>query len=182
MARLVTGYVENYYPVGKIVGVRGIKGEMVIQHTMGEDPMLDGWEVVFIEEHKQSFIPHFILSAQLVQPDELWLQLDDIHTREQALLLVHKQVYLPEEEFRTRAPHSPLQLLGYEIRIDDPSQPERLGLVEEIIETPTQLIVKTHYQQKEILIPLHAQTWVATDARKKHLYLRLPDGLLDVYL
>ncbi|SFV33069.1 ribosome maturation factor RimM [Thermoflavifilum thermophilum] len=182
MARLVTGYAENYYPVGKIVGVRGIRGEMVVQHTMGEDPVLDQWEVVFIELRKHSFIPYFIQSAQLPNTHELWLQLQEIQTREQALPLIHKQLYLPEEEFRARAPHSPFQLLGYEIHIQDKSSPGCLGLVEEIIEAPTQLILKTFYQQKEILIPLNEQTWVATDSRKRQLHLRLPEGLLDVYL
>ncbi|MBX5438608.1 MAG: 16S rRNA processing protein RimM [Thermoflavifilum sp.] len=182
MARLVTGYGENYYPVGKIVGVRGIKGEMVVQHTMGKNPVLEQWEVVFIEERPQSFIPYFILSIEPSRVDEFWLQVDEIHSREQALPLVHKQLYLPEKEFRKRAPHSPLQLLGYEIRPQAPDHPQVLGVVEEIVQAPTQLILKTHYQQKEILIPLNEQTWLGTDARLRHVYVQLPEGLLDVYL
>ena len=74
---------------------------------------------------------------------------------------------------------SPLLWIGFRVldtKIGD------LGMIEDVIQTGSQWLAQIRVQGKEALIPLVEQTMVKTDLKKKILYTRLPDGLLEVYL
>lgn len=172
----------SFFPIGKIVAVKGIQGQLIAQHTLGKDPVLTDWKIVFIEPRRNSYIPYFIQQVYLIDDNQLLFKLEEIDTREQALRLIHKPLYLPEAEFRSRAPHSLLRLLGYHIINANASAFQSLGQVEEIIQASGQLIVKTHFQNRELLIPLNEHTWIATDHAQQTVQVKPPEGLIDVYL
>jgi 16S rRNA processing protein RimM len=171
--------MASYYKAGKLVSVHGLKGELVFKHELGEKPALKTLQTIFIEEKKGSFIPYFISSAKKKTTDEIFLQIEGIETREQALKLVPKQVWLTEENFKTIADKSaPANLLGYTI-IDNKNP---LGEIIELIEQPQQLLCKIIMQEKEVYIPIHEESLINIDHKKKQVIVELPDGLLDIYL
>ena len=51
--------------------------------------------------------------------------------------------------------------------------------MEDIFETPQQLLAQVTYQEKEILIPLNEDFIIKIDNKKKSISLQLPDGLID---
>jgi 16S rRNA processing protein RimM len=71
---------------------------------------------------------------------------------------------------------SPLSLLGYMVVEDG----KELGKVQEVIEQPHQLMVTILYKGNETYIPLHEESLKGVDHTKKHVYVELPDGLLDL--
>ena len=73
---------------------------------------------------------------------------------------------------------APVNLIGFIIFNNE----ERLGEVEAVIEQPQQILLQTHVQQKEVLIPIHEQTLKKIDRKKKQVYVTLPEGLLEIYL
>ena len=100
-------------------------------------------------------------------------------TREDALKLVQKEVWLTEADFKKFAAKSaPASLLGYTI-IDDGNE---LGTILEVIEQPHQIICRIEVQSKEVLIPLNEAFLEKVDHRKKQVLVTLPEGLLDIYL
>ena len=54
----------EYFKIGKLVAAFGVKGEMILKHSLGKKSALKGLKAIFIEEQKQSFIPWFIISAK----------------------------------------------------------------------------------------------------------------------
>ena len=86
---------------------------------------------------KTSFIPWFIESTKIKSEEELYLKLEGIDTREAAIKLAQKEIWLPEADFKKfAAKTSPASLLGY-IIIDNETS---LGEILEVIEQPHQLL------------------------------------------
>ena len=55
-----------------------------------------------------------------------------------------------------------------------------IGTISEILEYPEQLLAKVIYQDKTVLIPIHNDLILGTDAEKKTIQMSLPEGLLSL--
>jgi 16S rRNA processing protein RimM len=171
--------MTEYYKIGKLVSAFGLKGEMILKHNLGKKTSLKGLTAIFIEEKKQSFIPWFIAEARIKTEDEIYLTLQDVNTREAAIKLTQKEVWLPEVDFKKfSAKTSPINLLGYTI-FDGGKE---LGTILEVIEQPHQLLCRIEMQGKEVLIPLHEDTIQKIDRKNNRVIVELPEGLLEIYL
>ncbi len=171
--------MSSYLKIGKLVAAHGVSGELILQHELGKKTSLKGLQAFFIEDRKGSFIPWFIKNARIKSETELYIQLEDIITREAAMKLVPRPVWLTEAEFKKYSSQSsPIALLGYTI-LDNG---QALGEILEVIEQPQQLICRLDIQGKEVLIPLHEEFVEKIDHKKKQVLVQLPEGLLDIYL
>jgi 16S rRNA processing protein RimM len=169
----------EYFKIGKFVALHGLKGELLLKHTLGKKTALKSIQAIFIEEKKDSFLPWFIESSKIKNEEETYLKLEGIDTREAAAQLSQKEVWLPEPDFKKLAAKTaPVSLLGYTIIQDA----EPLGQILEVIEQPHQLLCRIEIKSKEVLIPLHEQSLQKIDHKKKQVIVNLPDGLLDIYL
>jgi 16S rRNA processing protein RimM len=107
------------------------------------------------------------------------VKLQGVDVKEQAHRLTQKEVWLPEVDFKKYAAKaSPINLLGYEVI----EEGKVLGTILEVIEQPHQLLCKIEVKGKEALIPLHEETILKVDNKKKQVVVELPEGLLDIYL
>jgi 16S rRNA processing protein RimM len=171
--------MTEYYKIGKLVSAFGLKGEMILKHNLGKKTSLKGLTAIFIEEKKQSFIPWFISEARIKSEDEIYLTLQDVNTREAAIKITQKEVWIPEADFKKfSAKTSPINLLGYTILDGE----KELGTILEVIEQPHQLLCRIEMQEKEVLIPLHEKTIQKIDRKNKRVIVELPEGLLEIYL
>ncbi len=170
--------MNDYIHIGKIVATFGLKGELILQHALEKKTTFKTIDAVFIEEKKSSCIPYFIQSSKAKNNIEINLQLEGVDTKEAAHNFIQKQVWLLEEDFRKIAgKKSIIALLGFHVI----NEGEKLGVVEEIIQQPHQVLLRITLNNKEVLIPLHTETLKKIDRKKQEVYVTLPDGLLDVY-
>jgi len=169
----------EYLKIGKLVAVHGLTGELLLKHELGKRSGLKGLEAIFIEEKKSSFIPWFIQSVRIKNEAEVYLKLEGVDSREQAMKIAHKDAWVPESDFRKLAAKSaPGNLLDYVII----HEKKPLGPVLELIEQPHQLICRLAIDGKEVLIPLNESTLRKIDHARKEVVVELPEGLLDIYL
>ena len=125
------------------------------------------------------FIPYFLESTRAKNEEELYLKIQDINTREAALKLAQKEVWLPETEFKKYAAKSaPINLLGYMVVEDE----KELGIVLEVIEQPHQVLCRIEISLKEVYIPINESTLLRIDHKSRKVFVALPEGLLEVYL
>ena len=170
--------MNHYFKIGKLAASHGLKGDLILQHSLGKKTALKGLESIFIEEKKESFIPWFIESTKIKNEEEIYLKLEGVNIREQAIKLTQKEIWLPEEQFKKfSAKSSPINLLGYDIVEGELV----LGKISEIIEQPHQILCKIEYNKKEALIPLHEETIKKIDRKKQQVIVSLPPGLLEIY-
>lgn len=171
--------MPEYFNIGKIVATFGLLGEVVLLHKTGKTEPLNDIKTIFIEERKNSFLPYFIGSVRPKKAQELYLKLEDVDSKEAAGKLLQKQVYLEEKHFRQMVgDDSILYYLGFSV---NDKQAGDLGPVAEVIEMPSQLLLKVYQDEHELLIPLNEQTLQRIDKETKTIYVHLPDGLLDIY-
>lgn len=168
----------EYFRIGKLVAIVGLKGELLLKHSLGKKTSLKGLQAIFIEEKKDSFIPWFISLTRIKSEEEIYLTLEGIDTREAAATLSQKEVWLPEADFKKFAAKSaPASLLGYLVI----NEGAPLSEVLEVIEQPHQVLCRLDINGKEALIPLNESTLKKIDHKKKQVEVMLPDGLLEIY-
>jgi 16S rRNA processing protein RimM len=169
----------EYFSIGQIVGSFGLHGEVVLKHNLGKKTALKGLEVLFIEEAKDKLIPYFITSAKAKNEEEVYVGLEGFATKESTRKITAKKVWLREEDFKKYAgKQAPISLIGYTM-IDGKNE---LGVIEEVIEQPLQILCRLEIKGKEVLIPLHGETIRTINHKKKQVVVALPEGLLEVYL
>ena len=171
--------MTEYFKIGKIVSTFGLKGEVVLKHNLGKKTSLKGLKALFVEERKESFIPWFVEAARIKNEEELFVKFEGVNTKEAANKLAQKEAWMAEEDFKKFSSKSaPINLLGYAILEGD----EDLGTVLEVIEQPNQVLCRIDYKGKEALIPLHEDSLVGIDHKKRQIRVELPPGLLEIYL
>lgn len=171
--------MTEYFKIGKFVAVYGLKGELVLKHQLGKKTALKGVQTIFIEQRKDSFLPWFIQRARIKNAEEIFLTLEDVATREAAVKLTQKEVWVTGSDLKKiAAKSSPINLLGYTII----NQKEALGQISEVVEQTHQMLCKIEMNRKEVLIPLNEDTLKKIDHKKKEVIVSLPEGLLEIYL
>lgn len=171
--------MASYLKLGKIVSAHGLKGELVLTHHLGKPADLKKVEALYVEEKKDNLLPYFIQQAKKKSATEILVRLEGVDSREKAQQLVTRTVWLPQEEFQQLAsPTAPASLLGFQV-ID---KEKVLGEIIEVIEQPQQLLCKLLIQNKEVLIPINEDTLLSIDTPARSVVVKLPDGLLDIYL
>ncbi|ATL47165.1 16S rRNA processing protein RimM [Chitinophaga caeni] len=172
--------MNNYFSIGKLVAAYGVQGELILQHSLGKRTSLKGVEALFIEDRRDSFIPYFLTKAKAKDHSQTYVKLEGIDSREHAMKFLQKGVFLSEEDFKQHAAgDAPLSLLGF-LAVDEAKG--ELGTVEEVIELPHQVLAKVVIGGKEVLIPINEQTLVEVKKKQKLVQLKLPEGLIDLYL
>ncbi|GAO41534.1 ribosome maturation factor RimM [Flavihumibacter petaseus] len=173
----------NYLSIGKIAGTFGTQGEVVLKHALGKKTALKGLETIFIEMKKGEFLPYFLTATRVKNESEIFLRIEGVDTRETALKLNQKAVWLEEKDFNQYvSKEATLSFLGFSIiNKDKKGTEENLGEILEVIEQPHQVLCRIDLNGKEALIPIHAETLLKADQRQRKLYLNLPEGLLDLY-
>ena len=168
----------EYRNIGKLVAVFGLQGELVLQHRLGKKTGLKGLKIIYLEDKKDEMLPWFIETARIKGPEDLFLKLEGIDSPEAARRVVQKEVWLTGADFDQFAGRSaPISLVGFRIW----QGADCLGEVLEVIEQPHQVLCRIDYHGKEALIPIHDETLLKLDKKKKEVHVELPDGLLDVY-
>jgi len=169
----------EYFKIGKFVAAHGVSGELLLKHELRKKTSLKGLETIFIEEKKNSFLPWFLEKTKIKNEEEVYIKLDGVNTREAAIKLAQKEVWLTGSDLKKfSAKSSPVNLLGYSVI----NEQTALGQILEVIEQAHQMLCRIEVDTKEVLIPLNEDTLKKIDHRKKEIHVKLPEGLLEIYL
>lgn len=169
----------QYFKIGKLVATFGLKGELVLKHSLGKRSSLKGLEAIFIEESADQFLPYFIQSTSIKNEEEIYIKVEGMDTKETARKLTPKEVWITEEDFKKFAAKSaPISLLGFNLI----NEGKDLGKILEVIEQPHQILCTLMIESKEVLIPIHEESLEKIDKKNQQVFVTLPDGLLDIYL
>ena len=120
----------------------------------------------------QKPVPFFIEQKKGSNPTFVKLQF--VHSIDEAQSICGTKVYIESDFDASFEEHS---ILGYLI-IDE--QAGEIGPIEEIIENPGQDLLQTTYQNNSCLIPFVDAFVLDIDHTNQTVYVKLPDGLLDM--
>ena len=164
--------------IGKIKSLHGIKGEVLFEHTLGDDPILEKLDALMIELLPGSYIPFFVQELDPINEEEAILKLEEYSDRNAAAAIVHKSVYAPPDvNIQPKKEHDLAQLLGADLM----DQHGRMaGKVNDYFMNGKQVLLQVLDNQKEHLIPFSDELLLGYDIAKHQITLHIADGLLDL--
>ena len=170
---------DTCFYVGKIVKTHGLKGEVTLRI---DNEQFDEIEELnyFLLDINDKLIPYFVENITF-HSNKSFVLFQDLKTLETANQLVGKSVYLPldllpEKDGNDFYSHEVVDFLV----IDE--EKGELGKVQEIIEYPTQSLIQIVINGKEVLIPIHDDIIQDVNREEKKIYIKAPNGLIDMYL
>ena len=170
---------EECFYLGRVAKTHGIKGEVTIKLDVDDPSDYLDMKYFFLEINK--VLTPFFVEKIVHSGDKFFVTIQDIKTVEAASALTGKEVFLPLEMLPKL---SGKQFYYHEVKgfvVVDAEKGE-LGPIHEILEYPTQAIIQVFKDKKEILIPILDQVIQKVDRKTKKLYIKAPEGLIDMYL
>jgi len=170
---------DDCFQLGKITKTHGVQGEVVFFLDVDMPELYETMDSVLIEI-KGDLVPYFIESIS-VNRNRGIVALEGVETIEEAQKLINCELYLPLENLDELEEGQFYfhDIVGYQVRDEKLGD---LGTVRTVYSVPPQDLIAMDYQGKEILIPVNDELTPSADREQKILHVRLPDGLVDIYL
>jgi 16S rRNA processing protein RimM len=163
---------KDFDLVGSVLKTHGNFGAVKIQLLQKEK--IKEWAFLEIREKP---IPFYIEDLKQTSPTEYILQLKGIDSVDKAIDLIGLGFLLPRKKGLRRQKEISGQLLGFEI-ID--IHLGTIGKVEEVLEMPMQILLKTTYKGNECLIPAIEPIIQGIDEEEEVIEVELPEGILNL--
>ncbi len=157
--------------IGSVVKVHGNFGELKIQ--LNQKEKLKEWAFLEIREKP---VPFLLESFRHLTGNEYLIKLKNIDTVDSASDFIGYNLMMPLKKGAKRKQKVDEDLIGF-LLIDE--NHGEIGRVEELIEMPMQLLFRTTFNNKELLIPAVEPIIQWVDDETKEIGLDLPEGLLD---
>jgi len=165
--------------IGFIAKLHGYKGEVtiIIDKEFEDALIIEDIKTLLVEINDQ-LIPHFI---EKMGGDSscMYVLFEDINTEAAAKKLCKHSVYLQNKDIpKSKKPKDDIAaLIGFMIMDKEHGE---LGIVDAILEFPSQLLLQLKYKSKEVLIPLTEPLVSSINKKKKIINVDLPEGFLEI--
>lgn len=169
---------SKLFLLGHFLKTHALKGELVIELFYSDSNLLKKIKTVFIDSDGK-LLKYSLVSSRLIQGKKAIILLDKITSIEQAGDFAKKPVYFSSDYIKKGDSFFPQQLVGFKLMDEKKGL---LGEVEYIYPLNNQYIISYTQNGKEILIPLNEQIVINIDHGTEQIFLRIPDGLIEVYL
>ncbi len=170
---------DTCFYVGKIVKTHGLKGEVTLRI---DNEQFDEIEELnyFLLDINDKLIPYFVENITF-HSNKSFVLFQDLKTLEAANQLVGISAYLPLDLLPEKNGNDFYSHEVVDFLVIDEEKGE-LGKVQEIIEYPTQSLIQIVINGKEVLIPIHDDIIQDVNREEKKIYIKAPNGLIDMYL
>lgn len=170
---------EDCFYFGRVIKTHGIKGGISIRVDADNPSDYQNISMMLLEINNK-LIPYFITSFSL-HTNKAYIDLVDIDTVEKAAELAGKEIYLPLEMLPKLTGNRFYfhEVGGYKLNDENYGS---LGLIEKVLEYPSQAVFQLFINEKEVLIPIHDEVIKKVDRRSKTITVRVPEGLIEMYL
>lgn len=171
---------EECFYLGKIVSKFSFKGEVLVKLDTDDPQSYVKMESVFVS-YNDNLVPFFIEKCALHKSDLLRIKFEDVDTEEDAEDLLRAELYLPlsllpkleGDKFYYH------EVIGFTI-IDNTFG--KVGTIKSINDVTAQALFEIDRDGTEILIPMNDEFIDKLDRDAKIIYVKTPEGLIDLYL
>lgn len=167
---------EEVCRIGKLGKPHGVRGELLFAFT---DDVFDRGECDYLVCMMEGIlVPFYVESCRVRSASTALVKFEGIDTAEQARRMTNVEVYYP------------LALAGEEVKEDyswhyftgfrvEDVRSGCLGEIREVDDSTLNVLLVIDHDGEELLIPAQEEWVVKVDARRRVLYMQLPDGLVE---
>ena len=172
--------IQDCYYLGLIAKLHGFKGEVSLFLDVSHPADYQGLDALYLDINGQ-LTPFFIEGFKLKNKGFAAIKFEGIETEEAAKRLVKKKAYLPLEILPELDQTSfyDHEVIGFSV-FD--AQKGAIGIVEDVIDMTANPLLQVNFNGTEILIPIFEGLIEKVVRKKKELYIKAPEGLIDLYL
>lgn len=171
---------EDCFYLGKIVKKYSFKGEVLVKLDTDEPEIYEKMESIFIAL-SNNLVPFFIEKSSLHKSNLLRLKLEDVTTEADANTLMKCELYLPLE-FLPKLTGNKFyfhEIIGF--TMEDVSY-GKVGVIKGVNDSTAQALFEVDKEGTEILIPMNDEFIEKIDRDNKKVFVKTPEGLIDLYL
>lgn len=171
---------EECFYLGRIVSKFSFKGEVLIKLDTDEPESYLEMESVFVEYDK-NLVPFFIERSSLQKSNLLRVKFEEVDSEEDAEDLMKCDLYLPlnllpeldDDQFYFH------EIIGFSVEDENYGT---VGTLTGVNDTTTQALFEIEKDGKQVLIPMNDHFLQKVDKKNKIIYVKTPEGLIDLYL
>lgn len=169
---------EECYQLGKITKPFGYKGQMVFFLDVDTPEDYEELDSVFVEV-KGALVPYFIKEIN-INGNKAVVTFEDLKADE-AQALAGCRLFLPLDLLPKLDGNRFYyhEIIGW--RVNDAEKGD-IGTIASVIDYPAQALFQIMKNGKEILIPIIDEVLEKVDRQEKTIYIKAPNGLIDLYL
>ncbi len=167
--------IPNLVPIGSVIRLHGYKGDLKI--ALNKGIILKKLKEQVFVNIAQKPVPFFIESSQQA-PEQIILKLKDIETEDQANELLNRTILVDKSLVKTSSiEFQENEWEGYTV-FDELNQ--KVGIAKELVNY-NQWLLNVDIDGVEAMLPINEETLLEVKKTAKKLFLKIPDGLLDIY-
>lgn len=168
--------ISECVSIGSITQTFGNKGELIFVLSPRFSIQLSDFIYFFIE--RDGMLVPFYFSVSSRKKQKYVLAIEDVDTVLRASEFLNTEVYLPHNMVSADAESESYNYIGFSVFDHD----QLVGVVDSVQNYFMHTVLSVFVQENEgdVLIPLTPDFIENIDSERKHIYMNLPEGLLDL--
>ena len=167
----------SYTKIGTIITKHGFNGSLILKISGKYSNNLSIVDFLFIEINKKH-IPFRLDSSSTFRNKSYKIKLNEVNDEYYANQLISKSVFIESDDHKDekKETHVYSEVINFQVY----SNKEKIGEIIGINENLPQQVFEINYNSKTVMVPIHKDLIIKIDKENKNIFLRIPDGLLDI--
>ena len=167
----------SYTKIGTIITKHGFNGSLILKISGKYSNNLSIVDFLFIEINKKH-IPFKLDSIKTFKNKSYKIKFNEVNDDAYANQLISKSVFIKSNDY----PYLKKETNIYSaiINFSAFNNEAKIGEIININENLPQPVFEINYKSKTVMVPIHEDLIIKIDKENKNIFLRIPDGLLDI--
>ena len=167
----------SYTKIGTIITKHGFNGSLILKVSGKYSNNISIVDFLFIEINKKH-IPFKLDSIKTFKNKSYKIKFNEVNDDAYANQLISKSVFIKSNDY----PYLKKETNIYSaiINFSAFNNEAKIGEIININENLPQPVFEINYKSKIVMVPIHEDLIIKIDKENKNIFLRIPDGLLDI--
>ena len=167
----------SYTKIGAIITKHGFNGSLILKVSGKYSNNLSIVDFLFIEINKKH-IPFKLDSIKTFKNKSYKIKFNEVNDDAYANQLISKSVFIKSNDYPDLKKET--NIYSAIINFSAFNNEAKIGEIININENLPQPVFEINYKSKTVMVPIHEDLIIKIDKENKNIFLRIPDGLLDI--
>lgn len=167
----------SYTKIGTIITKHGFNGSLILKVSGKYSNNLSIVDFLFIEINKKH-IPFKLDSIKTFKNKSYKIKFNEVNDDAYANQLISKSVFIKSNDYPDLKKET--NIYSAIINFSVFNNEAKIGEIININENLPQPVFEINYKSKTVMVPIHEDLIIKIDKENKNIFLRIPDGLLDI--
>ena len=167
----------SYTKIGTIITKHGFNGSLILKISGKYSNNISIVDFLFIEINKKH-IPFKLDNIKTFKNKSYKIKFNEVNDDAYANQLISKSVFIKSNDYPDLKKET--NIYSAIINFSAFNNEAKIGEIININENLPQPVFEINYKSKIVMVPIHEDLIIKIDKENKNIFLRIPDGLLDI--